>query len=179
MQQNMHEIIQNWCKDKHDEENAYGGLITYGGLDFENCEESIAYVKVNRLPRWQFRLSRVAAGNYTAAKEWQADTASSFIKGPSDIISGMAKALGAEYNQTKSLYFIDCNSPASMELGIGSRTYTLTAESLIIRVDEKLCILALSHHRGNPDWGLGAPFIREYCHVYDVDSQRVGFAKAR
>lgn len=30
-----------------------------------------------------------------------------------------------------------------------------------------------------PTWMLGPPMIREYCQVYDVDKERLGFAKAK
>ncbi|KAL6731301.1 hypothetical protein Aduo_002179 [Ancylostoma duodenale] len=166
------------------EESDYGGMITYGGFDFENCEESITYEPVDSRSYWKVRLNGVSAGNFTYSDVWKAecDTATSFIKGPSDIVSAIAKELGAQYDLSNELYFIKCDAPAAINFLIGTKQYTVGAKNLIIEVQENLCILALSHFwsEENPNqWILGYPFIREYCHVFEVNAKKIGFAKAR
>lgn len=43
-------------------------------------------------------------------------------------------------------------------------------------------MVALSGTSGigwGPSWPLGAPFIRNYCHIYDATEQRIGFAPSK
>ncbi|KIH57499.1 hypothetical protein ANCDUO_12310 [Ancylostoma duodenale] len=90
---------------------------------------------------------------------------------------------GARYDLSNDLHFIGCDSPATIHLLIGTKQYTVSAKNLIIEVQENLCILALSAFFSNADdplqWILGYSFIREYCHVSDMNARKVGFAKAR
>ncbi|EYB82706.1 hypothetical protein Y032_0353g3303 [Ancylostoma ceylanicum] len=159
-------------------------MVTYGGFDVENCEESVTYEPVDSPAYWQVRLNGVSAGKYTCNDVWKAesDTATSFIRGPAAIVSEIARELGAEYDLLNDLYFIECDAPAAINFLIGTKEYTVGAKNLIIEVQENLCILALSHLSNGdkpPQWIIGYPFIREYCHVYDMDARKIGFAKAR
>ncbi|EPB77637.1 eukaryotic aspartyl protease [Ancylostoma ceylanicum] len=178
-------IVTVFYKRVGNKEDVYGGMVTYGGQDVENCEASVTYEEVNWPVLWQIKLRKVSAGKYSSNAGWQAesDTGTSFIRGPAPIISDIAKELGAEYDQSKDLYFIDCDAPATITFEIGAKKYTVNSENLIIEVEGKLCVLALSHlpHYGDknePKWTLGSPFIREYCHIYDIDAHKIGFAKA-
>ncbi|EPB70507.1 eukaryotic aspartyl protease [Ancylostoma ceylanicum] len=177
-------IFTVFLKSIRSEENVYGGMITYGGLDLENCEESVTYEPLaDRRAYWQIKLVGVSTGNYHSKIGWYAesDTGASLIRGPSAIISAIAKELGAQYDRLNDLYFIGCDTPAAVNFTIGTKQYTVGAENLIIKVKEDLCILGLSHWSEtdiDAHWLLGDPFIREYCHIYDLEEKKIGFAKA-
>ncbi|EYC42072.1 hypothetical protein Y032_0545g3251 [Ancylostoma ceylanicum] len=177
-------IITVFLKRTGSEENARGGMITYGGLDLENCEESVSYEPVApRRAYWQIKLNRVSTGNYSTDIGWYAesDTGASFIRGPAAIISAIARELGAQYDQSNDLYFIGCDAPAALNFTIGTKQYTVGAKNLIIKVQKDVCILGLSHWSGSDldgHWLLGDPFVREYCHVYDLAAKKIGFVKA-
>ncbi|EYC31175.1 hypothetical protein Y032_0004g1998 [Ancylostoma ceylanicum] len=178
-------IFTVFLKRTRSEDNGYGGMITYGGFDFENCEQPVTYEPVDSVMYWQVRLLGVSAGEYFMVSDaWKAelDTATSFIRGPAAIISAIAKELGAQYDLSNDLYFIECDAPAAVKFLIGTMQYTVGAKNLIIEVQENLCILALSRSSSPedpPQWIFGYPFIREYCHVFDMSARKVGFAKAR
>ncbi|EYC17893.1 hypothetical protein Y032_0029g1943 [Ancylostoma ceylanicum] len=80
------------------EENGYGGQMTYGGFDVENCEEPVTYEHVISPSFWHVSLLGVSAGNYSSKGRWRVepDTATSFIRGPAAIISAIAKEIGAQ-----------------------------------------------------------------------------------
>ncbi|EYB85547.1 hypothetical protein Y032_0296g1693 [Ancylostoma ceylanicum] len=80
------------------EKNGYGGLMTYGGFDVENCEEPVTYEPVVSPSFWHVRLLEVSAGSYSSNGRWKAepDTATSFIRGPAAIISAIAEEIGAQ-----------------------------------------------------------------------------------
>ncbi|KIH45058.1 hypothetical protein ANCDUO_24907 [Ancylostoma duodenale] len=80
------------------------------------------------------------------------------------------------------LYFIDCDATPVVNLTIGEEQYPLTAENLLIGIEEDLCIFGfsgLSNANFGPQWLLGDPFHREYCTVHDVEKKQIGFAKAK
>ncbi|KIH57868.1 hypothetical protein ANCDUO_11937 [Ancylostoma duodenale] len=75
------------------EENVYGGPITYGGLDDENCGRQVIYEPVTEPFFWKFKMKRVSTGTFSSRIGWQAasDTSTNLIAGPSTIVSSIAK----------------------------------------------------------------------------------------
>ncbi|KAK6757270.1 hypothetical protein RB195_015223 [Necator americanus] len=100
---------------------------------------------------------------------------------PSSIASSIAEANGATYDSEDEVYFIDCNAKASLVLVIGGNTYTINTANLIIPSGDGRCLLAIfgmNTFGFGPAWILGDPFIRQYCNIYDVGQERVGFANS-
>ncbi|KHJ91341.1 eukaryotic aspartyl protease, partial [Oesophagostomum dentatum] len=85
-----------------------------------------------------------------------------------------------KYNKEHDLYYIDCNADISAVVTIDRQKFTIEAKNLIIKLEEDVCILAI-HGYSNyfaSIWIFGAPFIRQYCTVYDIGNTRIGFAKS-
>ncbi|RCN35779.1 hypothetical protein ANCCAN_18338 [Ancylostoma caninum] len=80
------------------EENVYGGRITYGGLDIENCEPHVVYEPVTEPSYWQFKMKRVSIGTFSSSTGWLAasDTSGNLIAGPPAIASAIAIEAGAK-----------------------------------------------------------------------------------
>ncbi|ETN85269.1 hypothetical protein NECAME_06495 [Necator americanus] len=60
-------------------------------------------------------------------------------------------------------------------------TYTINTANLIIPSGDGRCSLAIfgmNTFGFGPAWILGDPFIRQYCNIYDVGQERVGFANS-
>ncbi|PIO55305.1 eukaryotic aspartyl protease, partial [Teladorsagia circumcincta] len=79
------------------QDNVYGGVYTYGGLDTTNCGPVLAYQPLSSATYYQFKLSGVASGTYSSTKGWQAisDTGTSLLAAPTSIASAIADANGA------------------------------------------------------------------------------------
>ncbi|KAK6757265.1 hypothetical protein RB195_015220 [Necator americanus] len=131
-------------------DNVYGGAFTWGGIDTENCGNLIAYQEVSLVWFWQFRLRNVSVGSYVSNTGWDValDTASAFIGAPHSVVKGIAKALDAEYSPEEDAYFVDCDGYPKLQFGIG------------------------------PSWIFGAPFMRQYCTIFDMKMFRIGFANS-
>ncbi|PIO52479.1 hypothetical protein TELCIR_26215 [Teladorsagia circumcincta] len=85
------------------------------------------------------------------------------------------------YDAQDEVYYIDCNAKPSLDLTIGGNTYTITAQNLVIPSGDGRCLLAIfgmNTFGFGPAWILGDPFIRQFCNVYDVGQQRIGFANS-
>ncbi|ETN85268.1 eukaryotic aspartyl protease [Necator americanus] len=166
-----------------DQDNVPGGVYTYGGLDDQNCGPVLAYQPLSSATYYQFKLDSVSSSTYSSSKGWQAisDTGTSLMAAPSSIASSIAEANGATYDSEDEVYFIDCNAKASLVLVIGGNTYTINTANLIIPSGDGRCLLAIfgmNTFGFGPAWILGDPFIRQYCNIYDVGQERVGFANS-
>ncbi|KHJ88396.1 hypothetical protein OESDEN_11811 [Oesophagostomum dentatum] len=130
-----------------------------------------------------FKVNNFVMGRYYYPYTTDAisDTASSFIgASPAYMADNIAKKVNATYNKKHDLYYIDCNTDISAVVTIDRQKFTIEAKNLIIKVEEGICILAI-HGYSNyfaSVWIFGAPFIRQYCTVYDIGNTRIGFAKS-
>ncbi|VDK75857.1 unnamed protein product, partial [Cylicostephanus goldi] len=84
------------------------------------------------------------------------------------------------YDDELDLYSIDCNADVTANVNIAGANFTIESTNLIIKIHDDLCILALHHFEmfWAAQFILGAPFIKQYCTVYDVHNKQIGFAKS-
>ncbi|KIH68756.1 hypothetical protein ANCDUO_00904 [Ancylostoma duodenale] len=80
------------------QENVDGGLVTYGGLDSNNCDSVIVYEPLIEPAYWQFKLSAVSSTNFKQEDEWPviSDTSSALIVAPLTIAASLALIFGAQ-----------------------------------------------------------------------------------
>jgi len=162
-----------------------GGVFTWGGLDDVNCGPVIAYQSLSSATYFQFRMAQIGMGSYSSNAGWEviSDTGTSFIGGPQGITDNLARAAGATYDQFDGVYYMDCNAnPGPITLTIGANQYQIQRQNYIIDAGTGQCYFAFfpfSFGGGGPAWILGDPFIRQYCNIYDLGGQRVGFAPSK
>ncbi|CAI5452490.1 unnamed protein product [Caenorhabditis angaria] len=177
-------IFTVWLEHKGAQIDVGGGVFTYGGLDTTNCGDVIAYQPLSSATYYQFQASGFSLGSYTITKNYQviSDTGTSFIGGPSAVISKLAAAAGATYNAADQTYYIDCKASAGpLNVVIGANTYAIQPVNYIVDVDGtgQTCVFAafaFNNFGFGPAWILGDPFIRQYCNIHDLGQQRLGFA---
>ncbi|KAK6759038.1 hypothetical protein RB195_016329 [Necator americanus] len=162
-----------------------GGQLTVGGLDTEHCSSAFDKIPLTSRTYWQFKLSRVSVGSYSAAPSsgWQAisNTASTFIGGPQAIVDSIAKEANAKWRESLGSYFIECggNDP-DIVFEINGNNYTVTQKNYKISTGVGLCMFAFFPSTAggfSPSWMLGPPLIREYCQVHDMQGGSIGMAK--
>ncbi|CAJ0582406.1 unnamed protein product, partial [Mesorhabditis spiculigera] len=168
------------------QDGVYGGVYTYGGLDPDHCGDVIAYQPLSSATYFQYKMTEVVAGNYSFKWNWEviSDTGTSFIGMPTWQSKAIAKEFGAWYDKEDEVYEIACNATIpDIVLTIGGKQYAIQQENLIVTAgepDNKYCYLAIFDWDGDgTDWILGDPFIRQFCHVFDIGKQRVGFAPSK
>ncbi|EPB77985.1 hypothetical protein ANCCEY_02899 [Ancylostoma ceylanicum] len=85
-----------------DAENVFGGVFTYGGIDTENCDKEVTYVKLTYAAFFLFEMDAVSLGNFHDKSGWEviSDTGTSFIGAPTRIADEIAKAAGARLPTT-------------------------------------------------------------------------------
>ncbi|EFO15484.1 aspartyl protease 6 [Loa loa] len=174
-----------WFGHQDARENVFGGIFTYGAIDNVNCEDVIDYEPLSSATFWQFRLRGVKVDDYSIAGTWEAisDTGTSLIGGPAAVVNRLGAAVKAKYNQDEEMFFIECDAePPPVALIIGSHEYNIQLENYIAVFENNTCIFSFFPLEGDgfgPTWIFGAPFIRQYCQIYDIGKERIGFALAK
>ncbi|VDM97675.1 unnamed protein product [Thelazia callipaeda] len=168
-------------KDFGMRKNVFGGIFTYGAIDNVNCDETVHYEPLSSATFWQFRLRGIKIGHYSITGMWDAisDTGTSLIAGPVAIVNSLALA----YEEEEEMFFIKCDAkPPPLTFVIGSQEYYIKPENYVITISNGTCIFAFMPYDGNgfgPIWILGDPFIRQYCQIYDIGNERIGFASSK
>lgn len=194
-------VFTVFLEHEGDQNGVQGGVYTYGGIDTTNCGPVIAYQPLSSATYYQFKMSAIGTGSYHSTKGWQviSDTGTSLIGGPKAYVANLANAVGATWRDDYGVYIIPCSATiGTVDITIGNQVYNIDSSNTIIPLGDgsSNCIFAIfpfSSGGFGPSWILGDPFIRQYCNVspranffqnellfqiYDVGSQRVGFAKS-
>jgi len=175
-------IFTVWLEHRGPLEGTNGGVFTYGGLDAADCGAVIAYQPLSAATYWQYSMAGISIGSYkyTKAQDVISDTGTSLLGGPNAQAKAIGKAAGAKYDDTQGAYMIDCTAqPPDLVVTIGSNDYHITAVDMVVEFQQGQCFYALFPFDDGgmaPAWILGDPFIRQYCHVFDIGKQQIGFA---
>uniref|UniRef100_A0A914XFV1 Peptidase A1 domain-containing protein n=1 Tax=Plectus sambesii TaxID=2011161 RepID=A0A914XFV1_9BILA len=175
-----------WLTKNGPVEGVRGGVFTYGAIDTTNCGPVLAYQPLSSATYWQFRIAGVAIGTTTIntkSVDVISDTGTSFLGGPKTVLDAIAAPIGARYDSSQGLYFVDCNPSTTPDIvfTIGTNTYNIQKQNYIVDFGGGQCAMAMFPMDGQgfgPAWILGDPFIRSFCNIYDIGQRRIGFAKA-
>ncbi|KAM0735580.1 Lysosomal aspartic protease [Formica fusca] len=159
-----------------------GGELILGGIDPSHYDGNITYVPVTKQGYWQFSLDSVLIGNNSVANGSQAiaDTGTSLIVGPSDVIDVINENIGADDNGN-----VDCDSLSKLpNIGfvLSGKTFNLTPNDYILQdtADDGTVTCSSGFQGEESDlWILGDVFIGHYYTVFDQGNNQVGFAPSK
>jgi len=122
----------------------------------------------------------IGSYKYTKAQDVISDTGTSLLGGPNAQAMAIGKAAGATYSQQDGSFTIGCKAtPPDLVVTIGAHDYHITAVDMVVEYAKNQCFYAVFPFDDGgmaPAWILGDPFIRQFCHVFDIGQQRIGFA---
>jgi hypothetical protein len=76
---------------------------------------------------------------------------------------------------------IDCNAKFTWSIWVNGKEFPIDETNMIWEFQQNQCALnfdAWTPDPSSPDFILGDPFIREYCHIHDVKNAKIGLSKA-
>lgn len=164
------------------------GELTLGGIDSNHYTGDIFYEPLSSTTYWEIKLSgmKINGNSVTNVDKAILDTGTSLLAGPTDEVKKIAKAVGAKpFWLNPNEFTVNCSDIPNMpdiDIEIGGRTFTLTAEQYVLNIQNVECLLGMTGidvpAPAGPLWILGDVFIRQYYTVFDWGQQRVGLATA-
>ncbi|KAK6011879.1 hypothetical protein OSTOST_23022, partial [Ostertagia ostertagi] len=77
-----------------------------------------------------------------------------------------------KFDEEDGIYEISCYArPPPILFFIGDDSYAIDYTDYIVQLEYR-SVYACSDANENVYWVMGFPFIRSYCHVYDIDNRR-------
>ncbi|RCN33186.1 eukaryotic aspartyl protease [Ancylostoma caninum] len=165
------------------------GLFTFGDFDHDHCEEDANYALSTDIVYWQFSIDGYFISSHRQDKKAEAisDTGAPWIGAPQEVIDTVANVTGAKYDASRDIYTVPCDVTETLpdfNIVINGREYAIPSAVYVVDIglSDGNCVIAffsLGENVPEPSWVLGATFIRNYCHVYDVGAKQIGFSKAK
>ncbi|CAD5221019.1 unnamed protein product [Bursaphelenchus okinawaensis] len=163
-----------------DKTGKLGGALTLGGVDNANCGIVSNWVDMEHEFEWIFNVSSINLdGFHLKGGLAQSNTGIGFVFGPFEWIYSWARGLGADYATNRDIWISGCEIDFLMQFTIGKQNYTVSPKNLIQYMGpHQWCQLQVksTDFLAPYQWILGAPFVQGYCHVYDFENGRLGFA---
>merc|ERR1711862_378111 len=159
------------------------GELTLGGVNSQYYSGEFTYVPLKDKSYWEIALDSMKLNDAVVDANTPSaivDSGTSLLAGPTDVVTAIAKQLGATSILGKE-YIIGCGKEFSVTFTLGGKDYELSNSDVNI-ADGPLCILGMMGidipaPRG-PLWILGDVFMRKYYTKFDVGQERLGFATA-
>ncbi|CAD5216523.1 unnamed protein product [Bursaphelenchus okinawaensis] len=179
--------------------NQNGGRIVFGGEDTSNCEKVTNWIDVKENSGyWEFVADSVKIGNMTRFNVTVgSDTVSNGMIIPQDVADHLVDKLYATYlyNSFYSpyTYVVMDNVKLDMGLVIDNVTYSFDIKNFLehfpinmelIKLRAKMNGLPTTLNlKNNTDvedrWIFGAGLFKAFCHVYDIQNQRIALANVK
>lgn len=183
---------------KNPSEDHTSGAVLLGGICKECYEGDINYVPLMRTSGWEFKVDDIYMIDNSEGDSRKVsacrngcnvtlDTGSDMIAGPSKSIEQLNNLLHA-YPEVYGLYRLqncDFEPLPDLVFTINGHDYPIKSKDFIVNVEmpdkEEVCYSGLKalDDSSLPSWLLGNLFIRNYYTVFDVENQRVGFARSK
>ncbi|CAF0752543.1 unnamed protein product [Adineta steineri] len=171
-----------------------GGELIFGGVDSTKYTDSITYIPVALEGYWEFQMTKVTVGSTVIASLAYAiaDTGTTLIIGPSKQVTALNVALGGKYDSSSGMYTVSCttrtlSSFPNVTFTIGGTDFVLTPLQYIIiynvSKNSYVCysVFVLDDMEDSDDndfWILGDYFLYWFYSIFDINNNRVGFAKS-
>jgi len=185
-------VFAFWLKKEATQQDPAGGEMTLCGMDSNHYTGDLLYVPVTRKAYWQFTVDSISLNAEKMSKNFEAiaDTGTSLITGPSEVVDRLNKEAGAYKNPMNGQWMVDCKNLKNMPtiiFNIAGKPFPLTPEQYVVKVkpiatmDVELCLSGFAgvDMPQGPMWILGDVFISQYYTVFDQGKDRIGFAQSK
>ncbi|PSN56243.1 hypothetical protein C0J52_00371 [Blattella germanica] len=174
-------------------ENGAKGLLILGGSDTSLYTGNFTYVPVTAPQYWKVLVNDIRVDNLVLCGSGcnaTADTGTSTIRGPPDLVQQLNEEIGAVKYDGDGEYTVTCLLVPTLPdiiIRLGGNVFVMKPEDYIIRqkgfLNLPVCISAFISMEGlsidGLTWILGNAFLKKYYTEFDMQRERIGFAKPR
>ncbi|XP_067607829.1 pregnancy-associated glycoprotein 2-like [Pseudorca crassidens] len=164
-----------------------GSIVMLGGVDHSYHKGKLQWIPVSRPHYWQITMNRITINGvaFGCCRGCQAivDTGTSFLFGPSRVITAIRRLIGARLVDNE--YAVSCSYVARLPtiiFSINGNDYPVPPQAYIRKSLRGKCLSTLAagteSMSRSETWILGDVFLRLYFSVYDRGNNRVGLAPA-
>lgn len=162
-----------------------GGIIIFGSTDTSayTGSNSYTYTPVTKKGYWQLALQSFHVGRTKVSGTAQAivDSGTSLIAAPCNIYRKINKIIGCTETSSGECWMKCSKKVPDFTFVIGGKKLVIPGEKMKMRVKTNkgntVCISVVTCE-DTSFWILGDPFMRNYCTVFDMANNRIGFASS-
>ncbi|KAH8291796.1 hypothetical protein KR054_000740 [Drosophila jambulina] len=162
-----------------------GGVIIFGSTDTSayTGSNSYTYTPVTKKGYWQLALEAFYVGGTKVSGTSQAivDSGTSLIAAPCGIYHRINKIIGCKETSSGECWMKCSKKIPDFIFVINGKKFVLSDEQMKMRVKTNkgntVCISVVTCMDTN-FWILGDPYMRNYCTVFDLANNRIGFASS-
>ncbi|KAH8243442.1 hypothetical protein KR032_007425 [Drosophila birchii] len=162
-----------------------GGVIIFGSTDTSayTGSNSYTYTPVTKKGYWQLALEAFYVGSTKVSGTAQAivDSGTSLIAAPCGIYRKINKIIGCTETSSGECWMKCSKKIPDFTFVINSKKFVIPGEKMKMRVQTNkgntVCISVVTCMDTN-FWILGDPYIRNYCTVFDMANNKIGFASS-
>lgn len=189
LQRQFHSTVFSFILYDYDDKSNESYLIL-GGVDHDLYGGRLEWVSNNSPYFWSLPVTHVSFGNTFGRAKGSAiiDSGTSYIFCPERILEGMHQLIGAKPGKDDPFRTVDCDSVKKMpkftlviddefEIPLYPNDYIYKIGSVCYSA-----FLPMEHENDdptNPDWILGAAFLRSYYVAFDTENSQIGIARYR
>lgn len=160
----------------------FGGEVTFGAMDQSHINGPGIKAPIVERSWYTFKLNEVCFGPNGCSKSAFrggyaiADTGTSMIVGPTNIIAEINEEIIGAYRDESGLFLVDCSMIPylpTMTLKLEEGSLIIPASAYILKSPWDFCTTGFqpaSPMPGNPEWVLGDVVLGEYYSVYNMGS---------
>ncbi|XP_020813270.1 lysosomal aspartic protease [Drosophila serrata] len=194
---NVRTLVQNMCSQsvistckfaicmKGGGSSTRGGVIIFGSTDTSTYtgSNSYSYTPVTRKGYWQFALEAFYVGSTRVSGTSQAivDSGTSLIAAPCAIYHRINKIIGCTETSSGECWMKCSRAIPDFTFVINGKKFVIPGNKMKMRVrtnkGNTVCISVVSC-MDTDFWILGDPYMRNYCTVFDMSNNRIGFASS-
>ncbi|KAF7623589.1 Aspartic protease 10 [Meloidogyne graminicola] len=89
-------------------ENKYGGRVTFGDFDFQNCGKIMGWTNISPQIHYQFQIDSISFNGKVVSGKTQAiaESSTSVIMGDKAVTDNLAKQVGGVWDENEGLYIL-------------------------------------------------------------------------
>ncbi|XP_017023424.1 lysosomal aspartic protease [Drosophila kikkawai] len=162
-----------------------GGVIIFGSTDTSayTGTNSYTYTPVTKKGYWQFALEAFYVGSTKVSGTSQAivDSGTSLIAAPCAIYHKINKIIGCTETSSGECWMKCSKAVKAFTFVVNGQKLVIPGDKMKMRVRTNkgniVCISVVTCMNTN-FWILGDPFMRNYCTVFDMANNKIGFASS-